>query len=68
MVVSDPLNYLAADAVTVSAWINLNSLPGATPYVIASQAYSATSENYGLYVNSSGELVFEWYSAVRSTP
>ncbi len=63
VVVSDPFNYLAADAVTVSAWINLNSLPGATPYVIASQAYSATSENYGLYVNSSGELVFEWYSA-----
>ena len=50
-------------AVTLSAWINLNSLPGATPYVIASRAYSATSENYGLYVNSSGELVFEWYSA-----
>ncbi len=56
-------NYLAATAVTLSAWINLSSLPGATPYVIASRAYSATSENYGLYVNSSGELVFEWYSA-----
>ena len=28
---------------------------------MASRAYSATSENYGLYVNSSGELVFEWY-------
>ena len=24
--------------------------------------YSANSENYGLYVNSAGELVFEWYS------
>ncbi len=54
---------LAATAVTLSAWINLSSLPGATPFVIASQTYSATSENYGLYVNSSGELVFEWYSA-----
>jgi len=55
--------YLNADALTLSAWINLSSLPGATPYVIASRAYSATSENYGLYVNSSGELVLEWYSA-----
>ena len=63
VVVSDPQDYLAADAVTLSAWINLNSLPGATPYVIASRAYSATSENYGLYVNSSGELIFEWYSS-----
>ena len=63
VVVSDPNSYLAATAVTLSAWINLSSLPGATPYVIASRAYSATSENYGLYVNSSGELVFEWYSA-----
>ena len=54
---------LAATAVTLSAWINLSSLPGATPFVIASQTYSATSENYGLYVNSGGELVFEWYSA-----
>ena len=54
---------LAATAVTLSAWINLSSLPGTTPFVIASQTYSATSENYGLYVNSSGELVFEWYSA-----
>ncbi len=61
--VNDPSNYLATTAVTLSAWINLSSLPGTTPYVIASRAYSATSENYGLYVNSSGELVFEWYSA-----
>ena len=61
--VSDPANFLANTAVTLSAWINLSSLPGTTPYVIASRAYSATSENYGLYVNSSGELVFEWYSA-----
>jgi hypothetical protein len=61
--VNDPSNYLATTAVTLSAWINLSSLPGATPFVIASRAYSATSENYGLYVNSSGELVFEWYSA-----
>ena len=63
VVVSRFGDFLAATAVTLSAWINLNSLPGATPYVIASRAYSATSENYGLYVNSSGELVFEWYSA-----
>ena len=62
VVVADS-GFLCAYAVTLSAWINLNSLPGATPYVIASRAYSATSENYGLYVNSSGELVFEWYSA-----
>ena len=41
-----------AGGLTLSAWINLNSLPGATPYVIASQAYSSTSETYGLYVNS----------------
>ena len=61
--VNDPSNFLAATAVTLSAWINLSSLPGPTPFVIASRAYSATSENYGLYVNSSGELVFEWYSA-----
>ena len=61
--VGDPANFLANTAVTLSAWINLSSLPGTTPYVIASRAYSATSENYGLYVNSSGELVFEWYSA-----
>ena len=54
---------LAATAVTLSAWINLSKLPGTTPFVIASQTYSATSENYGLYVNSSGELAFEWYSA-----
>jgi Ca2+-binding RTX toxin-like protein len=54
---------LAATAVTLSAWINLSNLPGTTPFVIASQTYSATSENYGLYVNSSGELAFEWYSA-----
>ncbi len=63
VVVNDPANYLAVDAVTLSAWINLSSLPGSTPYVIASRAYSATSENYGIYVNSAGELVFEWYSA-----
>ena len=62
VVVTDS-GYLASYALTLSAWINLNSLPGATPYVIASLGYSATSENYGLYVNSSGELVFEWYSA-----
>ena len=55
-------NYLGFPTVTLSAWINLNSLPGTTPYVIASLAYSATSEDYGLYVNSAGELVFQWYS------
>ncbi len=61
VVVSDT-GELQAAAVTLSAWIDLNSLPGLTPYVIASRTYSATSENYGLYVNSAGELVFEWYS------
>ena len=61
--VNDPSNLLATTAVTLSAWINLSSLPGTTPFVIASRAYSATSENYGVYVNSAGELVFEWYSA-----
>ncbi|MGO9923793.1 MAG: beta strand repeat-containing protein, partial [Isosphaeraceae bacterium] len=50
--------YLDQTGLTLSAWINLNSLPGATPYVIASQAYSSTSETYGLYVNSGGQLVF----------
>ena len=54
--------YLDQTGLTLSAWINLNSLPGATPYVIASQAYSSTSETYGLYVSSGGQLVFEWYS------
>ena len=63
VVPNDAVNNLAATALTLSAWINLSSLPGATPFVIASRAYSATTENYGLYVNSSGELVFEWYSA-----
>ncbi len=62
VVVSDT-GYLAASALTLSAWINLSRLPGVTPFVIASRVYSATSENYGLYVNSGGELVFEWYSA-----
>ncbi len=59
--VSDPSNNLAANAVTLSAWINLSNLPGSTPYVIASHGYSSSGENYGLYVNSSGELVFQWY-------
>ena len=63
VVVDDVNNGLAATALTLSAWINLSSLPGTTPFVIASRVYSATSENYGLYVNSAGELVFEWYSA-----
>ena len=56
--------YLDQTGLTLSAWINLNSLPGATPYVIASQAYSSTSETYGLYVNSGGRarlrVVFRW--------
>ena len=56
-------HFLAQPAFTLSAWINLASLPGATPYVIASRAYTSTSESYGLYVNSSGQLVFEWYSS-----
>ena len=60
---NDPNNYFGMTVLTFSAWINLNSLPGATPYVVASKSYSPTSENYGLYVNSGGELVLEWYSA-----
>ncbi len=61
VVVADSAGDLAAYAVTLSSWINLTNLPGTVPYVVAS--YSSTQyENYGLYVNSSGELVFEWYS------
>ncbi len=54
---------LAATQLTLSAWINLNSLPASLPYVIASRSFSATSENYGLYVLPSGELMFEWYNS-----
>jgi hypothetical protein len=67
VVVTDTNQYLTATAVSIDAWINLNSLPanGASGYAIADRSVSLSSENYGLYVdniNGVPTLVFEWYN------
>jgi len=69
VVVADSNQYLRATAVSIEAWINLNSIPATsnTPgYAIADYATTGGSENYGLYVDNSGGtpgLVFEWFTA-----
>src|SRR5262249_2391898 len=52
---------------TVQAWIDLNSRPAAgTSYVVLAKAFGTNTENYGLYINSAGELVFEWYRSATA--
>ncbi len=57
---------LNLSALTLDAWISMDSLLSTADFVIVSKGITSSSENYGLYVRPSGtgtaDLLFEWFN------
>ncbi len=47
---------------TIEGWIKLDAMPSSTPFTILGKGTTGTSQNYGVFVTTSGELRFSNYN------
>jgi hypothetical protein len=61
--IADSPSLQLANALSLSAWINVNTLTGGTGYQTVVSKWDGSTRNYGLFVKSNGSIELQYYNA-----